>query len=58
MLSHMQSGQILEEHIIEQTDADSQAVTVRYLCLENIGQFVNEEIIKNDGQTNGANCER
>ncbi len=52
LLGHMQGGSILVQH----TDLDLQkgayVLNGEYICLENIGQFVNEEIINYDGQTN------
>ncbi len=52
LLEHLQAGQILSKNIQLEQTASACFLYGEYICLENIGQFVNEEIIKDDGQTN------
>lgn len=48
LLDHMQAGQILQEHtLIEEVDG-VYSFYGEYTCLESIGQFISEEIIKDD----------
>ena len=52
LLDHLQAGQVLREHIQTEYGSGLYCMYNEYICLENIGQFVNEEIVKHDGQTN------
>lgn len=52
LLRHMQAGQILMESIQLQQENDVCFLYGEYTCLETIGQFIDEEIVNNDGQTN------
>ena len=48
---HMQAGQILSQSTNIYNGDGAYTFDGNYICLEMIGQFVNEEIVDNDGQT-------
>lgn len=48
LIENMQAGQILTRQINTDYDGDSYIFHGEYVCLEMIGQFMNEEIISND----------
>ena len=48
LLEHMQAGQILQEHTLIEEGNGVYLLYGEYTCLESIGQFISEEIIKDD----------
>ena len=52
MMSNQNACRVISENTQMEIDENSCIFNGKYVCLEDIGQFVNEEIISNDRQTN------
>ena len=58
LLDQLQAGRIVSENVYYGTDGGTDTFYGKYVCQEMIGQFKEEVIVHEHGQTERANCKR